>query len=1108
MGEMKLEKLQNFSEHIEVVSWALILPNDKMVLLCIPRTIKDIQYILQVFSEASPPKIVIENYHVFLGGLQGPQLQYNLKWPCNFDDNYGTFSSNVYLTPLEVPQMYRDNFVGFNEKDYCPVNWHPGLPFLTDNDIENGVFINPPFNINTSQKTGMGAYDHAQKFFNQKTAFTVMIRHANHDPISKLEKLPHVFTVYFEKSFPFLDKTLTPYKKPAHFTIKILHFGFLHGRHIVADLKDFVDANWLDKLTPTKENTVFYPRKQSSLKTNVILDQLHDRQKQLLKKSSFWEAKLPEEDLEMLPDKMAALFEKPFFPKKEMDRWHTEQHPDFFNCRLPPRLRKKPLKILKGLGAKSKFLKKISKSSNIHRNKHKLCAFCLHYGHIATSCPEKLPKSNFTNSQQALVDFIWNRPVVVVPPFSNPTAKQMFEFLDSKKEDEIQFWKDFREETGYSKESVDFKRQMFGNFQSNLAFWLQVGIPKAIVIHLIRGIDFHENTTPPRLCTLTKWSDPKQIEWLQNWKTEALNKGIIVPIPEECIHVCENIFLVNWDDDTKKTRLIWDGRLLNEFLTEKSFKLPLIHDTREIFSRDGKTVGTDATSAFSLAPCTPEQMQKCCFCIPQIDGTKKFFAYTGPPFGLSQVPRVFQKIMGAIKNTFARLGFPAILYIDDLEVQICKKADQEALRKSEWFFHMMKSFGVIYNKKSHYIPTSTFKYLGHIVDLETQTISPTCVTITKLFAFIETVILQPRQTLSFWQKFIGKINSVANSSLTMLLIRQLSTILQVPPDTSKMKKLKMPDHCLELIFVWLQLTTCLNVKKYNFSKKLHCHTVDIFTAKALVSDASEDAVGAFTLNPGIDIRFEGKNAGQISQCFTVSLPDDLQGPRTSSTRRELWGIKKSLEIAVDHNISTTAPAVALICDCKPAILGLIRGKSPEVNCNKIISEIHLILAQMKIPYTFVWTRRDHRAPTLADAFSKPWLFKNPYLQSFRNVFVNIDKKLFFSLQKCFSIPNPTVRRISKFLDKKQVNILCLPYTSNHLKKWLKVLGHHSIHKHFTFICVVPNLWSTPHIHHFIRKFAFGTKSYDKILKHKKHLPTTEATLCTNMCSKKRKLLLL
>ncbi len=111
--------------------------------------------------------------------------------------------------------------------------------------------------------------------------------------------------------------------------------------------------------------------------------------------------------------------------------------------------------------------------------------------------------------------------------------------------------------------------------------------------------------------------------------------------------------------------MIFDARFVNAFKVLKSFRLCQILDIFNIFDSDGLVVSADASSAFSQVPLAREEMINSVLCFPDPhDPSKKlFYAYTCPPFGATQVPRTFQRIMGAVRDVFIRLGFPSALCV-------------------------------------------------------------------------------------------------------------------------------------------------------------------------------------------------------------------------------------------------------------------------------------------------------------------------------------------------------------------------------------------------------------------------------------------------------------
>ena len=112
--------------------------------------------------------------------------------------------------------------------------------------------------------------------------------------------------------------------------------------------------------------------------------------------------------------------------------------------------------------------------------------------------------------------------------------------------------------------------------------------------------------------------------------------------------------------------------MVNEYKVQQKFKLPLITDVLSLFDQKGLVIGADCSSAFSQIPLSPEEMILSSFAIPRFPGDPEpeYCCYTGPAFGCSQVPRIFQRIVGAVRDIFVCLGIPSLVYIDDLQSQI------------------------------------------------------------------------------------------------------------------------------------------------------------------------------------------------------------------------------------------------------------------------------------------------------------------------------------------------------------------------------------------------------------------------------------------------------
>ena len=246
---------------------------------------------------------------------------------------------------------------------------------------------------------------------------------------------------------------------------------------------------------------------------------------------------------------------------------------------------------------------------------------------------------------------------------------------------------------------------------------------------------------------------------------KSLKSHKIIPIPEKYVWICENVFIAEWDTH-RKNRLIFDGRFCNFFKRKLKYKLPLPDEVLRFLKKSGRVLSCDASSAFFHIPNAPEEMIKNCYCIRDKNGEKKYFCFTSPPFGVTQMPRCFQKIMENVRDFFNFIGMPSLLYIDDLISLVVHGLDrQNDLVVSEWYYQILRNLGITYNAKSTFVPNSKFKFLGHNFDLDEQICVPCSPSIGRLLAGNQKLFLADSLKLNEVQKIVGKLNSLANNVL-------------------------------------------------------------------------------------------------------------------------------------------------------------------------------------------------------------------------------------------------------------------------------------------------------------------------------------------------------
>ena len=133
-------------------------------------------------------------------------------------------------------------------------------------------------------------------------------------------------------------------------------------------------------------------------------------------------------------------------------------------------------------------------------------------------------------------------------------------------------------------------------------------------------------------------------------------------------------------------------------------------------------------------------MRYCCVAAKH-PKTKKvhYFAYTGLPFGLSNAPLIFHKMMTPIRQYISHF-FPCTQYLDDFGIKISYEADTptDILRPRVTFCaKVFQALGVIVNTKGSLSPMTHPIFLGKLLDMETGTFVTKWDTYEKFFLKLE-----------------------------------------------------------------------------------------------------------------------------------------------------------------------------------------------------------------------------------------------------------------------------------------------------------------------------------------------------------------------------------
>jgi transposase InsO family protein len=158
-----------------------------------------------------------------------------------------------------------------------------------------------------------------------------------------------------------------------------------------------------------------------------------------------------------------------------------------------------------------------------------------------------------------------------------------------------------------------------------------------------------------------------------------------------------------------KYRFCTDFRSLNAVTKIDVYPLPLINETLEQLGQSKYFTTLDLTSGYHQVPIAPEDREKTAF---TTEGGH--FEYNRLPFGISNAPSTFQKLMDELLGKIK--GLECFVYLDDIIIfssSITEHADrlENVLRK-------LREANLKVNLDKCTIAKEAVKYLGHVVTRE------------------------------------------------------------------------------------------------------------------------------------------------------------------------------------------------------------------------------------------------------------------------------------------------------------------------------------------------------------------------------------------------------
>lgn len=262
--------------------------------------------------------------------------------------------------------------------------------------------------------------------------------------------------------------------------------------------------------------------------------------------------------------------------------------------------------------------------------------------------------------------------------------------------------------------------------------------------------------------------------------------------------------LVNKKDGDK--RLVVDFRALNKISEKQKFPLPLIEDLIDSVGNYKYFSTLDLAAGYHQIPVSSESVHKTAFITPE-----GLYEYLRVPFGLSNAPAVFQKMMTEMFEPLRQFG--VVPYLDDIIIP--SNTINEGLILLEKVFKIIEEFGLTIKLSKSKFLQQEIMYLGYLISKNNFSVSYDKVQAVNNFPTPRTVH-QLRQFLGlvgYFRKFIPNYAS-KTTKLTALLkkeckwkweqihsniVQELKNIISSKPVLSifdpKLKTLLYTDAC-------------------------------------------------------------------------------------------------------------------------------------------------------------------------------------------------------------------------------------------------------------------------------------------------------------------------
>jgi hypothetical protein len=239
--------------------------------------------------------------------------------------------------------------------------------------------------------------------------------------------------------------------------------------------------------------------------------------------------------------------------------------------------------------------------------------------------------------------------------------------------------------------------------------------------------------------------------------TALLQKHAIKEVTRDNLEVVCPMFIVSKSDGGH--RPVHNLKPLNKFLADKHFKLAGLPGLWPLIKWDDFFIKIDLKDAYLSLAMNPNTFKFLGF-----PHRGKFFHWASLPFGLSQAPWIFTKILKPVEAFFRKLNICVTFYFDDI---LAWNSNPNLLASQGVFMcKVLMVLGFLVNiEKSILQPTREIKYLGFLVNSKSLTVSIPKEKVDVFLSELELLLQTSEISLKSLSSVIGKMSSFCTAIL-------------------------------------------------------------------------------------------------------------------------------------------------------------------------------------------------------------------------------------------------------------------------------------------------------------------------------------------------------